>query len=68
MANSLRIGIVASHPIQHFCPQYASFAQNKNIHLMVFFGSNHGLKKYFDPNFKQEISWTGLKLDQFNNT
>jgi glycosyltransferase involved in cell wall biosynthesis len=62
-----RIALVISHPIQHFCPQYASFASNKNVEFKVFFGSMLGLKKYFDPNFKKEISWNDLNLDQFEH-
>ncbi|MEO6719120.1 MAG: glycosyltransferase family 4 protein [Ferruginibacter sp.] len=62
-----KIAIVVSHPIQHFCPQYVSFAQNKNCSVKVFFGSALGYKKYVDINFKQEISWSNLHLDKFNH-
>jgi glycosyltransferase involved in cell wall biosynthesis len=62
-----RIALVVSHPIQHFCPQYASFAMNKNVEFKVFFASMLGFKKYFDPNFKKEISWGDLNLDQFEH-
>ena len=61
------IAIVVSHPIQHFCPQYVSFAKNKNCTLKVFFGSALGYKKYVDTNFNQEISWGNLQLDQFDH-
>lgn len=63
----LKIAVVVSHPIQHFCPQYVSFATNKNIALKVFFGSALGYKKYTDENFKQEISWGNLQLDKFEH-
>src|SRR5678815_4463419 len=62
-----KIAIVVSHPIQHFCPQYVSFAQNENISLKVFFSSAMGYKKYIDPNFKQEVSWGNLQLDKFEH-
>ena len=62
-----RIAIVVSHPIQHFCPQYASFSKNKKVDIKVFFGSTLGLKNYIDPNFKTEISWGNLYLDQFDH-
>ncbi len=55
--DKLRIAIVISHPIQHFCPQYVSFTQNKNVELKVFFASTLGYKKYVDVNFGKEISW-----------
>jgi glycosyltransferase involved in cell wall biosynthesis len=63
----LKIAIVVSHPIQHFCPQYVSFAQHENIQLKVFFGSALGYRKYLDENFKHEISWGNLQLDQFDH-
>lgn len=62
-----KIALVVSHPIQHFCPQYVSFAQNEHIHFKVFFGSALGLKKYVDPSFKQEISWGNLELEKFDH-
>ena len=63
----LKIAIVVSHPIQHFCPQYVSFAENENIELKVFFGSVLGYKKYVDVNFKEEIAWSNLNLDKFEH-
>jgi glycosyltransferase involved in cell wall biosynthesis len=63
----LKIAIVVSHPIQHFCPQYVSFARHKKITLKVFFGSALGYKKYLDENFKQEISWDNLNLHLFDH-
>lgn len=67
MKKKIRIAIVISHPIQHFCPQYVSFAQNKDIELKVFFASMLGYKKYADINFKEEISWGNLQLDKFDH-
>lgn len=64
---ALKIAIVVSHPIQHFCPQYVSFAENERIKLKVFFGSALGYKKYLDVNFKQEIAWSNLRLDKFDH-
>jgi glycosyltransferase involved in cell wall biosynthesis len=67
MRGKLRIAIVVSHPIQHFCPQYASWAQNENIELKVFFASALGHKKFIDVDFNQEISWGNLNLDKFEH-
>ncbi len=64
---TLKIAVVVSHPIQHFCPQYVSFTKNKEPVFKVFFGSTLGLKTYVDPNFKTEISWGNLYLDQFDH-
>lgn len=63
----MRIAIIISHPIQYFCPQYVSFAENKNIVLKVFFASRLGLEKYIDVNFKQQISWGNLNIDKFDH-
>ena len=64
----LRVAIVVSHPIQHFCPQYRSFSKLEGVSIKVFFASALGLRKYTDPNFKKEISWGNLHLDEFDHT
>jgi glycosyltransferase involved in cell wall biosynthesis len=67
MNQKLRIGLVVSHPIQHFCPQYASFAKSEVVSLRVFFASALGHQRYFDENFKKELAWDNLYLDQFDH-
>ena len=67
MFKKTKIALVVSHPIQHFCPQYVSFAKNTTIEFKVFFASALGLKKYYDENFRKEISWSNLQLNQFNH-
>lgn len=63
-----RVAIVVSHPIQHFCPQYASLAKSTSWDMHVFFGSSAGKDVYFSPGFGQEITWTNLYLDEFAHT
>ncbi len=63
----MRVAIIVSHPIQHFCPQYASFSRVEGINIKAFFASAQGLKKYIDPSFKQEISWDNLRLEEFDH-
>ena len=63
----MKIALVISHPVQHFCPMYASWASIEGIELKVFFGSNLGAVKYIDPNFKKEIQWNNLYLNEFNH-
>lgn len=58
-----RIAIVISHPIQHFCPQYTSWATLPGVELKVFFSSNHGLAAYEDKGFGRVVKWEGIKLD-----
>lgn len=67
LTNKVKIAIVVSHPIQHFCPQYVSFSENEEVQLKVFFGSALGYKKYVDVNFNLEISWNNLNLDKFDH-
>lgn len=66
--NTIRVAIVISHPIQHFCPQYASYACNSKWKLKVFFASTLGVDTYEDIDFKQSIRWNNLYLDQFEHT
>ncbi|MBV8905938.1 MAG: glycosyltransferase family 4 protein, partial [Acidobacteriia bacterium] len=52
-----KVAIVASHPIQHFCPLYRMLAKSGAMELKVFFGSTSGLKTYWDPAFNASIRW-----------
>jgi glycosyltransferase involved in cell wall biosynthesis len=63
----MNIAIVVSHPIQHFCPMYASWAKNKNIKLKVFFASNIGSVAYFDSSFEKSVKWNNLYLNEFDH-
>jgi glycosyltransferase involved in cell wall biosynthesis len=63
MSRTFRVGVVISHPIQHFCPQYTSWATLPNVSLKVFFASNQGLTAYEDKNFGRLVKWDGIKLD-----
>lgn len=63
----MKIAIVVSHAIQHFCPMYASWASIDGIDLKIFFASNLGAAKYIDPSFGREVQWDNLYLDEFNH-
>lgn len=63
MNRVFRLAVVISHPIQHFCPQYTSWAALPNLELKVFFASNHGLVAYEDKGFGRVVKWDGIKLD-----
>lgn len=62
-----KIAIVVSHPIQHFCPQYVSYAKCKDWEVMVFFASALGSTPYKDIQFGETIQWPNLYLDLFNH-
>ena len=59
----IRLAIVASHPIQYFCPQYSSWARLDAVSIRVFFGSKQGLETYHDAGFGTSFRWQGLTLD-----
>ena len=63
----MKIAIVVSHPIQHFCPMYASWAKNDSIKLKVFFASNIGSVSYFDSSFGKSVKWNNLYLNEFDH-
>jgi len=58
-----RVAVVASHPIQHFCPQYTSWAKLPAVDLKVFFASDRGLSAYEDEGFGRVVQWQGMHLD-----
>jgi glycosyltransferase involved in cell wall biosynthesis len=64
---NIKLAIVVSHPIQHFCPQYASYAQLDNVKVKVFFASTIGMKPYKDMEFQQEVKWGNLYFNEFDH-
>lgn len=64
----IKVAIFISHPIQHFCPQFAGFSQLPWCKVKVFFASALGYKSYVDPSFGKEISWGNLGLEKFDHT
>jgi len=62
-ATCRRVAVILSHPIQHFCPQYCSWARLPLVLLHVFFASRHGLSPYQDRDFGRTVEWAGLRLD-----
>jgi glycosyltransferase involved in cell wall biosynthesis len=63
MSRTFRVAVVVSHPIQHLCPQYGSWARLPHVDLKVFFASDHGLSAYEDPGFGRDVRWDGIQLD-----
>lgn len=52
-----RVAVVATHPIQHFCPQYQSLSHRNDLTLRVVFWSLRGLDAYEDADFARVVSW-----------
>ncbi|MFO1431398.1 MAG: glycosyltransferase [Candidatus Competibacteraceae bacterium] len=59
----IKIAIIISHPIQHFCPMYASWAEFPDWEIMVFFASTIGLESFTDHDFGATFRWEGLQLN-----
>ncbi len=57
-------GVFISHPIQYQAPLYQKLASKVN--LKVFFYSNHGVKKSFDPQFGKSFKWDIPLLEGYN--
>lgn len=62
-----RIAVIVSHPIQHFCPMYASWAKQLDWETKVFFASAMGAKAYSDKGFGKSIVWKNLYLESFDH-
>lgn len=63
MTRAFRVVVVISHPIQHFCPQYSSWAKLPGVDLKVLFASDQGLVPYEDKGFGRTLKWDAIKLD-----
>jgi glycosyltransferase involved in cell wall biosynthesis len=58
MRDKVRLGVVVSHPIQHFAPYYRAIAQEGSVQIKAFFCSRIGLDNIRDPDgMGVEISW-----------
>ena len=63
MNRTVRVATVVSHAVQHFCPQYTSWAKLPTVDLRVFLASDQGLSAYVDEGFGREVKWDGIRLD-----
>jgi len=59
-----KLGIFISHPIQYQVPLYQKLS--KKIDLIVYYYSQFGAEKYFDPQFKKEFKWDINLLEGYN--
>ena len=63
----IKVAIVVSHPIQHFCPQFASYSKIPSVEIKVFFGSKLGAIPYHDKSFQRMVVWDNLYLEEFEH-
>jgi glycosyltransferase involved in cell wall biosynthesis len=53
-----KVAIITSHPIQYQAPLFRSIAQEPEIELTVFFGSDHGIDaNKIHPGFGKAFAW-----------
>jgi glycosyltransferase involved in cell wall biosynthesis len=52
-----KVAVVATHPIQHFCPLYRTLASSGKMQLRVFFASSAGQQPYYDAGFNQLVQF-----------
>ncbi|GAA5147577.1 hypothetical protein GCM10023340_20200 [Nocardioides marinquilinus] len=62
----MKLVVLVSHPIQHFCPQYRSLAERSDVDLTVVFGSLKGAEPYHDAGFGRQVSWGAGLLEGFD--
>lgn len=62
-----KVAIVATHPIQHFCPLYRTLECSGKITLRVFFATTAGLKPYYDADFGQLVKFQGDLTSGFDH-
>jgi glycosyltransferase involved in cell wall biosynthesis len=53
----VRLAYLVSHPIQYQAPLLRRIAQDPNIDLTVFFGSDFSVRGYQDKGFGVEVKW-----------
>src|ERR1700742_68719 len=52
-----RLSYLVSHPIQYQAPLLRRIAQEPDIDLTVFFGSDHSVRGYKDEGFGVAVKW-----------
>ena len=56
-ARPVRLAYLVSHPIQYQAPLLRRIAQEPDIDLTVFFGSDFSIRTYKDEGFGVEVAW-----------
>jgi glycosyltransferase involved in cell wall biosynthesis len=61
----VRLAYLVSHPIQYQAPLLRRIAQEPDIDLTVFFGSDFSVRRYQDEGFGVDIKWDVPLLDGY---
>lgn len=65
-AKRLRLGVVATHPIQYQTPLWRKLAERREIESTIFFLSRHGAEPRIDASFGKEFAWDIPLLDGYS--
>lgn len=57
MSRSVRVAHLISHPIQYYVPVYRALSAFPDIDLTVYYLTDTGIDRYFDPGFGSELRW-----------
>jgi glycosyltransferase involved in cell wall biosynthesis len=63
----VRVAYLVSHPIQYQAPLLRRIAQEPDIELTVFFGSNFSVHEYVDKGFGVDVKWDVPLLDGYRH-
>jgi glycosyltransferase involved in cell wall biosynthesis len=61
----MKLGVLASHPIQYHAPVFRALARRPGVDLEVFFCHDHGLRPSFDAGFGKTICFDVPLIDGY---
>jgi glycosyltransferase involved in cell wall biosynthesis len=67
LKSKVRLAYLVSHPIQYQAPLLRRIAQEPDIDLTVFFGSDFSLRSYQDEGFGVDVKWDVPLLDGYRH-
>lgn len=67
LKNKVRLAYLVSHPIQYQAPLLRRIAQEPDINLTVFFGSDFSVRDYKDAGFGVGVKWDVPLLDGYRH-
>ena len=67
LKSKVRLAYLVSHPIQYQAPLLRRIAQEPDIDLTVFFGSDFSLRSYQDEGFGVDVKWDVPLLDGYHH-
>jgi glycosyltransferase involved in cell wall biosynthesis len=67
LRKKVRVAYLVSHPIQYQAPLLRRIAQEPDIDLTVFFGSDFSLRGYQDEGFGVDVKWDVPLLDGYRH-